>query len=89
MVILLVFCGAAFVLGIVLHVALYAPTSHLPPMWRNLARYFFGVAAVLVLIAVAIVLAPSMTLWHMYAIMLMLFAMTGLGVGMGYLLMND
>lgn len=37
----------AFVLGVALHVALYAPTAALPPMWRNLTRYFLGVAAVL------------------------------------------
>lgn len=80
---------AAFALGVVLHVALYAPTSHLPPMWRNLARYTFGVVAVLILLAVAIVLAPEMALWQMFALVVALFAMTGLGVGFGYVLMDD
>lgn len=86
---LLVLFISAFVLGIVLHVSLYAPTAHLPPMWRNLARYSFGVAAVLIVLAVAIALAPNLGAWALYALSLALFAMTGLGVALGYLAMDD
>lgn len=86
---LLALFAAAFVLGIALHVTLYAPTAALPPMWRNLARDVLGVAAVMVVAAVAIALAPNIGAWQVYALMVALFAITGLGVAMGYLAMDD
>jgi len=80
---------AALALGVAMHVALYAPTAALPPMWRNMARYSTGVFAVLALLGVAIALAPEMSLWAAYALMAALFAMTGLGVALGYIAMDD
>lgn len=79
----------AFVLGVALHVALYAPTAALPPMWRNMTRYFLGVAAVLVMVAIVIAMAGALSNWQIYAIEIVLFAMTGLGVAIGYLAMDD
>ena len=86
---LIALAAAAFVLGIALHVALYAPTAALPPMWRNLARYTLGMAAVLIVLAVAVTLAPNIGAWQLYALNVILFAITGLGVGIGYLAMDD
>lgn len=86
---LLALFAAALALGAAMHVALYAPTAALPPMWRNMARYVTGVVAVLALLGVAIALAPEMTLWAAYALMAALFAMTGLGVALGYIAMDD
>ena len=80
---------AAFVLGVALHVALYAPTAALPPMWRNMTRYALGMTAVFILLAIAIALAPDMALWWAYVLGLALAAMTGLGVALGYLVMGD
>ena len=80
---------AALALGVAMHVALYAPTAALPPMWRNLTRYALGVTAVHMLIAVAIVLAPDMALWSVFALSLTLAAMTGISVALGYLVIGD
>ena len=72
-----------------MHVALYAPTAALPPMWRNMTRYALGMTAVFILLAIAIALAPDMALWWAYVLGLALAAMTGLGVALGYLVMGD
>ena len=86
---LLALFAAALALGCAMHVALYAPTAALPPMWRNLTRYALGVLAVFILLASAIAITPDMALWWAYALGLALAAMTGLGVALGYLVMGD
>lgn len=80
---------SAFVLGVCLHIILYAPTAMLPPVWRNLARYVSGVAAVMAVMAIALLLAPDMTTWQAFGIQAGLFGMAGLGVAAGYLIAGD
>lgn len=80
---------AAFVLGVCLHIVLYGPTAMLPPVWRNLARYVAGVAAVMAVMAVALLLAPALTVWEAFGVQAGLFGMCGLGVAAGYLVAGD
>lgn len=86
---LLGFSAAAFLMGVVLHVVLYAPTAYLPSVWRNLARYALGVSAVMIVIAVCITLKPTIGAWRLFGLEIVLFALTGLGVALGYLLLDD
>lgn len=80
---------SVFVLGICLHLVLYEPTAMLPAIWRNLARYVLGVAAVLSVEAFALLLLPRLTAWQAFLIQIMLFALCGLGVAVGYLINDD
>ena len=80
---------AAFVLGVCLHVVLYGPTAMLPPIWRHLARYVSGVAAVMAIMAFALLLAPGLTVWEAYGVQAGLFVLCGLGVAAGYLIAGD
>ena len=78
-----------FILGIILHIALYTPTAMLPAIWRNLLRYVAGVGAVLSVLAVMIILMPGVSTWQMFGVMIAFFIMTGLGVAAGYILAGD
>lgn len=89
MILFLLLLVGAFVLGVCLHIILYQPTALLPPVWRNLARYVSGVAAVMAVMAVALLLAPALTVWEAFGVQAGLFGMCGLGVAAGYLVAGD